>query len=211
MLRIVKMTNFCYNTLMISRFFFTGILGLAVLCAQQTPTAHAYMNPYDVLLSQDLLLPSRTRDSLSRIDRQQRESAARREREQQEIFAAQQPPVVEEELFAAASEEEAVFGSVPTGLPSAGDAVIDREFLTLMRTLERVQKQRNEQQLRQQALSLLAQEGLHSGAPLRGGFLPTSSRDLAPTGAGTFLAVSLVLIAIAWTVRRAKKEGVVMG
>ena len=195
---------------MFTRKILTGVLSIGLLLTVSAPVAQAYLNPYDVIHG-DLLLPSSTRESLSRVERQQRESAARRDREFQVVYDEQHPEIPEEPLFAAAGEEQ-VFGSAPAAFPVSGDAVVDREFVTLMRTLERVQKNRNEQALRAQALSLLAQEGLHAGAPLNQlGFLPTGSQGLAPTGAGTFLAVGLVLAAVWWTVRRSKRDDVVVG
>lgn len=184
-----------------------SILMTCFLCITAEP-AHAYLNPYDVLLSQDLILPATSRESFARVDRQQRESAARRDREQEAVFAEQRP-IPEEEFFAAAGED--VFQSAVPEFVGSEDDYVDREFLSLMRTLERVKKQQNEAHLRQQALNLLAQEGLHAGAPLAqlGGFLPTGSRGLAPTGAGTVAAVAVLFFAVWWTLRRSKREEVV--
>lgn len=166
--------------------------------------AHAYLNPYDVLLSQDLLLPASSREAEARIARQQRESERRREEEFNAVFDEQHPEVPEV-VFEENSSEE-VFRAAAPEVAGADDQYVDREFLSLMRTLERVKQNQTETALRQQALAMLEAEGFHSGAPLGGkGFLQTNSSNLAPTGAGTVVAFLVMLIAIGWTWRRLNK------
>ncbi|MDD3896429.1 MAG: hypothetical protein PHU04_01100 [Candidatus Peribacteraceae bacterium] len=175
----------------------------ALLTIVLAPAAHAYVNPYDVLLANELLLPPQPRMTEDRLDRQQLESAARREEEQAAIFAEQQPPAVvqlesetEGESHTAASEETTA--STPESM----------ELLSLMRALERIKtsqaQAKAEEAVRQQAFLLLQQNGieLHGGAPL----LQGKGNNLAPTGAGTVAAVILALAGIAWTMRRAYRS-----
>lgn len=166
--------------------------------------AFAYMNPYDVLLSNELLLPSQPRETADRVDRQQSESAARRQAEQEAIFAEQHPAALEEEA-AEGSGEDALHDAAPD--LTLSDSPENREFLTLMRTLERISENQSqakaEAEIRQQAFLLLQQEGveLHSGAPLLSG----KGDGLAPTGLGTVAAVITMACGAAWTLRRAWK------
>lgn len=191
---IARNTKICYNTMMISTI---KTLALSAFCVIAfAPAAQAYVNPYDVLLANDLLLPPQPRMTEDRLDRQQRESAARRDEEQAAIFAEQHPPVLEEldtealesELHGAA-EEEIVLPDTPENM----------EMLSLMRALERIKdnqvEARQTEAIRQQAFLLLQENGLelHSGAP----------NDLAPTGAGTAIAIVVALAGIIWTIRRA--------
>lgn len=176
----------------------------ALLTIVLVPAAHAYVNPYDVLLANELLLPPQPRMTEDRLDRQQRESAARREEEQAAIFAEQHPPAVvqlESEIGGeshAAAPEDAVGPLTPESM----------ELLSLMRALERIKTSQTqakvEEAVRQQAFLLLQQNGieLHGGAPL----LQGKGNDLAPTGAGTVAAVILALAGIAWTMRRAYRS-----
>jgi len=171
-----------------------GLIGLIAV----PMAAYAYLNPYDVLLSQELLLPSSARESLERVERQQRESAARRDREQEVIFDEQHPPLPEEALVLIEGEE-GLHGAAPLNSEDG----LDREFLSLLRALERIQDNKQEQEIRQQAFLLLQEQGieLHGGAPMLAG----KGSNLAPTGAGTTLAIMLLLIAGVWIVRRAKR------
>lgn len=164
--------------------------------------AHAYMNPYDVLLSDDLLLPSQPRTTIDRVERQQSESTARREREQEEIFAEQNPVVVEE----VAPELEELHGAAaaPAELPITPE---EREFNSLLRSLERIKENqaqaKYDSQVRQQAFLLLEEAGLHGGAPLHTG---KGGRPLAPTGAGSVLAMAVMFLAGVWTLRRVRRS-----
>jgi len=186
---------------MLTRRILTVCMAAAVVAPQLPAVAYAYLNPYDVLLSQELLLPSAARDAKSRIERQQEESAARREREQEEIFAEQHPTVPEATILLEAMDA--------TTHEAAGDTSVNYELQSLLRSLERISDQqarsRAESQIRQQAFVLLQEEGnvlqLHGGAPV----LPGNGTGLAPTGAGTALAVMVLFSAIAWTVCRARK------
>ena len=165
--------------------------------------AMAYMNPYDVLLSNELLLPSTPRETGDRIERQQSESAARREAEQAAIFAEQHPAAAEEE------EDPAHDAAPASELP---DTPENREFLTLMRTLERITetqaKAKAEAEIRQQAFLLLEEQGieLHGGAPLLPG--PgdgKGKKGLPPTGAGTMAAMAMLMGGAAITLIRARR------
>ncbi len=162
--------------------------------------AHAYVNPYDVLLSNELLLPSQPRETTDRVDRQQRESAVRREREQEEIFAEQNPIDPDEATFLEELENSILDHDAA---PILGDdpASVDPEFMMMMRTLERIKENqaqtKMDAQVRQQAFLLLEEAGLHRGAPLN---------SLAPTGAGSVLAILVILFAVVFTIRRARKS-----
>ena len=190
--------SFCYNNMMLKRkTAFSALAGLIVMIAVPV-SAYAYLNPYDVLLSNDLFLPTTARESLERVERQQRESAARRDREQEIIFAEQHPPLPEEEVALIEGEP-----ALHAAAPLSGEDELDREFLALLRALERIQGDRAEREIRQQAFLLLQEQGieLHGGAPMLAG----KGSDLAPTGAGTTLAIMLLLIVGVWTIRRAKR------
>jgi hypothetical protein len=168
--------------------------------------AQAYMNPYDVLLSNELLLPSTPRETGDRITRQQSESAARRDAEQAAIFAEQHPAAAEEPTV----EEDAQHDAAPAeGLE---DTPENREFLTLMRTLERITETqarvKAESEIRQQAFLLLEEQGieLHGGAPLLPGpGTGKGGKGLPPTGAGTMAAMATLLAGAAWTLFRARR------
>ena len=179
------------------------IAALAILVVPTT--ALAYLNPDEVLLSRELFLPPTARESQTRTALQSEESAARRDREQERAFALQHP-VVDEPVFAAAEEEPAQFGfpqggyfvvpsgaqgGVPQGLfgaaPQAGlSDPANLELLRTMRLLSRVNQQQATSQL---------QQVLHSGAG-----------DLAPTGAPSVIAASVMLGAVFYTMRRAGKS-----
>ncbi len=176
-------------------------MALAILAAPMS--ALAYLNPDEVLLSQ-LFLPPSAREGQARTVLQSGESAARREREQERAFALQHP-VVEEPVFAAAPEPTGQFGfpqggyfvvpsgaqGLPQGIfggtPQAGlDDPANLELLRTMRLLSRINQNQANAQLTQV---------LHS-----------SANDLAPTGAGSMLAASLMLGAVFYVLRRAGKS-----
>ena len=184
------------------KIMLSALSGLIGLIAVPMAT-YAYLNPYDVLLSQDLLLPSSARESIDRVERQQRESAARRDREQEIIFNEQNPPLQEEDLVLIEGEE-----NLHSAAPMDSEDELDREFLSLLRALERIQDNKQEEEIRQQAFLLLKEQGieLHGGAPMLAG----KGSNLAPTGAGTTLAIMLLLIVGAYTIRRAKRGKVVV-
>ena len=165
------------------RLRFSLLLGLAIAVLVSVPTAFAYLTPEEVLLNEELYLPPRTRESLVRIERQQRSSETRREREQEVIFGVQRAREEEEMLAAAAP---------PFDQPSLDDlSAFDVELLRTIRLIERVEG-------RQRTLKYA--EPLHGGAPLYG-----PRPDLAPTGAGGIVSAFAMLSAVAWTMRRAKK------
>lgn len=191
---------FLYNTMMyMHKNIHIALIAFTLVCVPVA--AHAYLNPYDVLLSNETLLPAAPRDAIERIERQQEESAARRDREQTEIFAEQHPAAPEEETD---FTQDADWYNAAT-LPSE----VNYEFNALLRTLERISDTQAEAkakaQLQEQAYLLLQQEGivLHGGAPVLSG----KGTGLAPTGAGTAMAILALFTAIAWTVRRAWRSG----
>lgn len=204
---VVEFHAVCYNDLMT---FIQKTCSWLVLTAAMLPpvTAHAYLNPYDVLLSQDLLLPARSREAESRIERQQRESERRRTEELNAVIAEQNPPPVQEEQTVATEGlDDQTFRASAPELNFSEDEFVDREFLSIVRAMERIQENQKEMETQRRVLALLEAEGLRSGAPLAGkGFLHTNSSDLAPTGAGTFVALFAVVFAVFWTLRKARKD-----
>lgn len=192
---------FLYNAMMhMNKHIRTALIVSALAC--MPAAAQAYLNPYDVLLSHETLLPAAPRDTRERVERQQAESAARRDREQTEIFAEQHQAAPEEETDF--TQDTGWHGVVPA-LPSE----VNYEFNALLRTLERISNTQAEAkakaQLQEQAYLLLQQQGitLHGGAPVLSG----KGTGLAPTGAGTAMAILALLAAIVWTVRRAWRSG----
>jgi len=182
----------------------TLIVALAILVAPAS--ALAYLNPDEVLLSRELFLPPSAREGQMRTLLQSGESAARREREQQRAFALQHP-VVQEPVLAATPEPTQQFGFppggyyvIPTGaqgLPPGifgaasgtsglGDSA-NLELLRTMRLLSRINQNQAVTQLQQ--------------------ILQSSADDLAPTGAGSIAAALLMLGAVVYVLRRAKKSG----
>jgi flagellar biosynthesis GTPase FlhF len=181
-------------------------LALALMTLLLPSMAHAYVNPYDVLLSNELLLPAQPREASDRVSRQQSESAARRDAEQAAIFAEQHPAAAEEWT----EEEEALHGAATEQEMALSDEPVNREFLELMRTLERITdtqaKAKAEAEIRQQAFLLLEEQGieLHGGAPLLPG--PTGKgKPLPPTGAGTAAGVMTLIGGAVWTILRARR------
>jgi hypothetical protein len=170
--------------------------------------AAAYVSPYEVLLAPELALPPTSRETSDRIRIQQEESAMRRAQEQQEAYDAQHPDeVAEEETHGAAPEEE-------SEAEPASNAAIDPELQSLLRALERIQEGRERASLREEALSILEQQGLvlvpeeslHGSAIDLGkgkGLDPRGKGPLPPSGAGTVMAAITGLAAIGWTLRRA--------
>lgn len=181
----------------------TLIAALAILVVPTT--ALAYLNPDEVLLSRELFLPPRSREAQARTALQSGESAARREREQERAFELQHP-VAPEPLLPAAPEPSQQFGfpqggyfvvpgntqgGFPQGLfgaaPTAGlGESANLELLRTMRLLSRINTNQATAQLDQ--------------------ILHSSAGDLAPTGAGSIFAASLMLGAVFYTIRRAGKS-----
>lgn len=167
----------------------------------------AYLSPEDVLLNRDLYLPPSAREAQGRSTLQTQETAARREREQQRAFEAQNPTpvvdVVEEPLHGAAPEQPSVpegyiavpINSTYNGQQVYGSAPIQQnqdaanlELLRTVRLLDRVNQN--------QATSTVQFQGqtLHSGAA-----------NLAPTGAGTIMAL-MTLLAVAFAIVRKSRK-----
>ena len=177
---------------------------LSVSIALAVPqAAFAYLNPEDVLLSREQFFPPTPREAAHRTELQYEESNARREREQERAFSLQHP-VVEEPVFASAPEEPAapfgfpqggyyVYPAAPAsgapaafGQPAFGTTGTQTANLELQRTMRLLSRVNQNQALAQ------FQSVLHSGAP-----------DLAPTGAGSIFAASIMIGAVGWTIRRA--------
>lgn len=170
-------------------------------------TALAYVTPEDVLLNRELFLPPSAREAQDRNHLQAEESAARREREQERAFELQQPAIeeIDEPLQAAAPAEpampalpagyvavpvnnlygQALFGAAPTQTPTLDAANL--ELQRTMRLLGRVNQN--------QAINQFQAQILHSSAD-----------DLAPTGAGTVLAIMVLAVTAFFIVRSSRKE-----
>lgn len=160
------------------------IAGLLIAFTGSVQTAYAYLTPEEVLLSEELYLPPRTREALDRVDRQQRVSNVRRNREQETLFPLEFPTEMP------SMEESYTTSSMNGSFDELG--AFDMELLRTLRLLERVEA-------RQQVLPY--GESLHSGAPASAYQRP----DLAPTGPGSILSVLAMMGALGWTLRRAKK------
>lgn len=178
-LALLKFLYFCYHTLMtrISLSIASTLIGLSMPLA-----ALAYMTPEQVLLSESMYLPPRTRESQDRVERQRQVSANRREQEQEEAFAIQNPP----------DEPERVEDLQPAAPVEGALTADDRSLLRTLRLLQRADNHQRDMRVMQYA-------GDHRlrGAP-----------PLAPTGAGS-VAISIVMVgAVVWTMRRAKRDAV---
>ena len=192
---------FLYNTMMIRKI---TLLTAFILIALPQSTL-AYLSPEDVLLNRELYLPPSAREAQDRSALQAQETAARREREQQRAFEAQKPAptvdVIDEPLHGAAPQQpsvpegyiavpinstyngQQVYGSAPN--QNSQDAA-NLELLRTVRLLDRVNQNQNTAQFSTQVL--------HSGAP-----------DLAPTGAGSVMAL-IVLFATAFAILRKSRS-----
>lgn len=179
---------------------------LTLLLVLVPATTMAYSSPEEFLISRDSYLPPSARDAWKRSEMQAEESAARRQREQERAFALQNPPVqqepAEETLHGSAPQMQMQGGNViyaipvqqgVTGFPQLfGSAPLQTqtdtanlELARTMRLLSRVNQN--------QAAAQLSQV-LHTGAP-----------DLAPTGAGSVLAMLTILGAVGYTLWRVQK------
>lgn len=182
----------------------TGLLALLALPHVTSAQSYDYI-PSTEFFSQ--FAKPRTAESI--VAKQNAQAEARRAAEQEAYFAAQDPQ--DDTLHAAATEP------VATTKQAAADdynTFISPQTLATLKALERIEKQRQEADLRSQALSLLGADAaalnLHSGAPLGKGvpqqypnqpqFLPTNNVVLVPTGAGTYLAVLALCMAAAATI-----------
>jgi hypothetical protein len=149
--------------------------------------ASAYMTAEDVLLSSDFYLPPSKREAEGRIARQATVSAERRKREQTEIFvhaAAPEEIPMDEEWT---ETDEDVSGETDTKALSSTDL----ELLRTMRLLDRITDR---------------QRVLQYGAPQEGHVLHGGASNLAPTGAGAWVAATTMIGAVVWTLRRAKRS-----
>ncbi len=161
----------------------TGTL-LGILIPQ---IALGYITPEEVLLNRELYLPPSAREAQMRTDIQAQESDDRRAQEQEDYFDAQYPEEEEEfiepELHESAPDEEVTLSEE------------DRTLLESLRLLTRVQDNQETTRLQQQILYLTGQQqNMHAGAPL------------APTGAGSVLAVLTAVGAIVWTLWKARRS-----
>lgn len=190
----------------------TGLLALLAL-----PHAVNAQN-YDYIPSTEFFSQFATpRTAESLVEKQRVLAAQRRNAAQEEYFAAQEPQ--DETLRASAGEEESQNQVAQNEDPNT---FLSPQTLATLRALERIEKQRQEADLRTQALSLLGADAagynLRSGAPLEQGkgkggvylpnqpqFLPTNNPDLAPTGAGSYMALFAVLTAAVATMLWSRK------
>ncbi len=150
--------------------------------------ALGYITPEEVLLNRELYLPPSAREAGMRTDIQAQESDDRRAQEQEDYFDAQYPEeeeevITEPELHESAPDEESELSEE------------DRTLLESLRLLTRVQDNQETTKLQQQILYLTGQQqNMHAGAPL------------APTGAGSVLAVLTAVGAIVWTLWKARRS-----
>lgn len=162
-------------------------------------SALAFDPPEQVLLNSEFFLPPSARESRSRQTRQAEISDLRRSEQLQKAITEQHPAPVKESTE---KEEEDVTeeAALPAGLSAS-----DLELLRTVRLLDRITGRQQTPQVYYGALPMMQMQGgdaLHSGAPL-----------LAPTGAGAWLAATVVIGAVFWTLRRARKSesNVVLG
>ncbi|MDP7069234.1 MAG: hypothetical protein QF815_01800 [Candidatus Peribacteraceae bacterium] len=179
----------------------TLLTALALVLLPQS--AAAYLDPEQVVLNREMFMPPSARASQERTKIQFGESAARRDREQERAFALQHPveevPIEEPVMLSAPAMPpggfyaypmpmqggaygQPLFGA-PSGMPTD---TANLELLRTMRLLSRVNQN--------QVLSGFQQQQL----------LHSSADDLAPTGAGTVLAVMTMMGAVIYTMRKAR-------
>lgn len=151
-------------------------IATALMCMTSTGTAIAYLTPEEVLFHEDLYVPPSPRDVDARVEAQRQRSEARRNAEQADLDPAPEP--VEEPM-----EEEPTHGAAPDEEDDVSDE-LNRELLQTIRILNRINQD-------QEQFYIGGDEPTHGGAPL------------APTGAGTVLAVLATLGAVFVTYRRA--------
>ncbi len=180
-------------------------LTTALLALIIPQSALAYLSPEDVLLNRELFMPPSAREAQSRTTLQTEESAARREREQERAFELQNP-IIEEDII-----DEPLMGSAPGqpmvpagyiavpvnggtyyGQPFFGAAPVqpslDTANLELQRTMRLLSRVNQNQ-----AMTQFESQILHS-----------SANDLAPTGAGTVLAIMALMGSAVYIVRRSR-------
>lgn len=199
---VVKTARFLYNTMMLKPKYIALWTTLALL----VPTlAQAYLSPYEVLVSPELVWPTRPRESEAKVQWQQEQSALRREAEQQANYDAQHP--------AAETASSAPSSTAASSAANEEEDALDPELKSLLRALERLQENQEKASLRAEALSMLREEGLmvvpeetvHGSAGFleTGKGLPAKGKGpLTPSGAGSTLAIMVGLTAIGWTFRR---------
>jgi hypothetical protein len=188
----------------------TGLLALLALPHVSSAQTYDYI-PSTEFFSQ--FAKPRTAESL--VEKQNTQAQARRDAAQAEYFAAQDPQ--DETVHASADVAPSTTAKATT---DDYNTFISPQTLATLKALERIEKQRQEADLRSQALSLLGADAaalnLHSGAPLdqyatgkgkgtqylpnQPQFLPTNNVVLVPVGAGTYLMVLVLCVAVAATI-----------
>lgn len=150
------------------------LLTIFSLFAIHPVTTFAYVTPEEVLFENDFFFPPTNRDADERVRQQEELRVARFLERQQQELAERNPSP-------APSLEE-----VLASLSKAIESLDEKKGLTStgrqdMRLLDRIER-------RQTSLP----QSLNSGAPL------------APTGAGSFIAIGAIATAAIWTLRRAR-------
>ncbi|MBM3227300.1 hypothetical protein FJZ27_00325 [Candidatus Peribacteria bacterium] len=158
---------------------------IAIGCMLPMTTA-AYMTPEEVLLSSEFYLPPSKRGAKDRVARQRNVSTERRVREQEAHFV---PAAAPEEIPEEDALDEEVYPSEDAA--SADLSASDLDLLRTIRLLDRITDR---------------QRVLQYGAPTRGQVLLGNRPDLAPTGAGAWVAATTLIGAVGWTLRRAKRS-----
>jgi len=163
--------------------------------------AQAYVSPYEVLLTPDLIWPPSPRDSEAKVEWQH---------QQRDLSRFPRPRSASSSSHASTSSAAS---SATTSEDTAEEAALDPELKSLLRALERLQDNQERASLRAEALNMLREEGLlvvpeegvHGTADLLSqgkGLSAKGKGPLTPSGAGSMLAIMTGLTAIGWTIRR---------
>ena len=184
------MTDFCYTILMPTpNLKTTGIAIVALLVLLIPSTAFMYFSPEEVLLNEDYFLPPAPRETKARQKRQQDLMDQNRTMDQQNSFDEQHPAPAEDSSEASS---EAASSSSSMSLPEG----LSQEDFDLLQQIHLLERRRTERMLHFGSAtdgSDSETEQTHQGAPL------------PPTGAGMWLAASVMLGSILWTMRRARR------
>jgi hypothetical protein len=203
-LLIVKNTQFLYTTMMSKPTLLPAILFVSLLAPV---AAIAYTEPQDALSEgnyQDgFLIPPTKREVEARVEAQRLASEKRRNAEQAATFGGgtvAEGDTDDDTTHAAADDESVdpdladVLTSIEQTLSDIKEDSQDAQTLRRERALDRLEA--IEAERGHGAAYINAGQSLHSGAPL------------APTGPESWMAGGAVLLAIAWTLWRSRKEAI---
>ena len=172
------------------------VMGIGIISIPQI--ASAYLLPEEVLLSDEFVLPPRSRESEQVVRKQARESAKRREEEQELDFARQHPF---EDVYV--SDDMPVHGSAPEWNGWEDDYSFDGHDLKLLETVRLLERIEHNQEIMRYGTAGAQQGGYHAGAPL-------TPRPLAHTGMPLVIATFVIVGALFWTLKRAGKRQVIV-